>query len=493
MEKFTYGDLKRKPEGTAGLRVLFSVGEISDIIAYQGFTFLIFTFYSAVMRVNINAITVVYIIWTLWNSLNDVIFGTISDRSRFKKFLGGGRRGPYMRMMVLPLALIMVLLFLSPIEGVGEGAGETGLLLFKIGNIPFTVQSIYMLIVMIFFDTIYTIYSINHTSLYPEMFLTHKAREKAGAMRRVMMVFGLLVAFAVPTFIVDVYIPGDPESPSLAESLLQYRIAGIIFCVLIFITGIIHVIWGIREPPYDEMQKKTNLSWKDSFKHTIKNKNFMIFILCSSMNWFVFGLVPMIFPAYGQIVIGEPDAFKVTIILLVLFISSIPGVYFWAWLDKKLGSKEAFLVNMISWALCFIPLFFLTDYLSVLIVFVAMGFVFGGPPYFIDRNISNIADEDELRTGQRREASFYGVHAFIIRLATILNIISINIIFTFNGWGDLVEAAQGASSGGIQLLMSAFPLGAMIIGIIFLLLYKIGKKEADELQVKMRELHSLEE
>jgi GPH family glycoside/pentoside/hexuronide:cation symporter len=126
-------------------------------------------------------------------------------------------------------------------------------------------------------------------------------------------------------------------------------------------------------------------------------------------------------------------------------------------------------------------------------VMAVMGVVFGGPPYFIDRNISNIADEDELRTGQRREASFYGVHAFIIRLATILNILSINIVFTFNGWGDLVEAAQGASSFGIQMLMSAFPLGAMIIGIIFLSFYKIGKKESDELQLKMKDLHSLEQ
>jgi GPH family glycoside/pentoside/hexuronide:cation symporter len=145
------------------------------------------------------------------------------------------------------------------------------------------------------------------------------------------------------------------------------------------------------------------------------------------------------------------------------------------------------------WAATFIPLFFITDYYGVMAVFVVMGFVFGGPPYFIDRNISNIADEDELRTGQRREASFYGVHAFIIRLATILNIACVNIIFNFNGWGDLVEAAEGSNPFGIQMLMSAFPLGAMLIGMLFLYFYKINKKQADELQLKMKELHKLEE
>ncbi len=490
MAKFTYEDLKRKPEGSAALRFFFGIGEIPDLIAYQGFTFLIFTFYSAVMRVNVQAITVIYIIWTLWNSLNDVIFGTLSDRTRLKKFLGGGRRKPYMIMMLIPLSVIMVLLFTSPKAGLGSGG--TGLLLFSVGGIEFTIQSLYMLLVMLFFDTIYTIYSINHTSLYPEMFKTDKAREKAGALRRVLMVVGLLVAFAVPTFLVSDYIPGVDD---FETALFQYRMAGLIFGVLIFITILIHVIWGVREPPYEEMEQKENLSWRESIKHTVKNKKFMIFIFASMMNWAVFGMVPMIFPAYGDIVLtnvpGMDPGFMITLILLVLFIASIPGVFFWAWLDSKIGSKAAFMINMATWAVCFIPLFFLTDYFMVLTVMFIMGFVFGGPPYFIDRNISNIADEDELRTGQRREASFYGVHAFIIRLATILNIVAVNIVFTYNGWGDLIDAAAGANPLGIKILMSGFNLVAMIIGIVILAFFKLGKKEADELQVKIKELHSL--
>jgi len=497
MAKFTYQDLKQKPEGSAALRFFFGMGEIPDMIAYQGFTFLIFTFYSAVMRVEINAITVVYIIWTLWNSLNDVIFGTLSDRTRMKKFFGGGRRKPYMIMMLIPLSVIMILLFTCPITDVGSGPSETGLVMFTIGGIDFTIQSLYMLLTMLLFDTIYTIYSINHTSLYPEMFITHKAREKAGVMRRVLMVIGLLIAFAVPTFMVEKYIPADAGPGDFEKALFQYRLAGIIFAVLIFITVLVHVIWGVREPPYEEMKENKNLSWKESFKHTVKNGKFMIFVLCSMMNWFVFGLIPMIFPAYGQIVLtdipGTDPALMATMILLVLFVCSVPGVFFWAWLDSKLGSKKAFLINMACFALMFIPIIFLTNYFAVLGVFVIMGFIFGGPPYFIDRNISNLVDEDELKTGQRREASFYGVHAFVIRLAAILNIISINLVFTYNGWDDLVAAAEGADPTGIKMLMSVFNLVAMAIGIIFLLFYKLGKKEADELQVKMKELHSVKE
>ena len=497
MAKFTFEDLKRKPEGSGALRFFFGVGEIPDLIAYQGFTFLIFTFYSAVMRVNVHAITIIYIIWTLWNSLNDVIFGTLSDRTRLKKFLGGGRRKPYMIMMLIPLSVIMVLLFTAPKAGLGAYPAATGLVMFTVGGIEFTVQSLYMLLVMIFFDTIYTIYSINHTSLYPEMFKTDKAREKAGAVRRILMVIGLLVAFAVPTFVVKEYIPGVSN---FETALFQYRIAGLIFGGLIFITLLVHVIWGVREPPYEEMEQTENLSWKESFKHTVKNGKFMIFIFASMMNWAVFGMVPMIFPAYGEIVLtnipsieGFDIGFMVTLPLLVLFIASIPGVFFWSWLDSRIGSKAAFMINMAAWILCFIPLFFLTDYIMVMIVMTIMGLVFGGPPYFIDRNISNLADEDELQTGQRREASFYGVHAFIIRLATILNIVAVNIVFSYNGWSDLVDAAAGADPLGIRILMSGFNIVALILGMVFLAFYKLGKKEADALQVKIKELHKLEQ
>ena len=68
----------------------YGIGQFSDTIAIQMFVFYIFTFYYAVVGLDVNLITLVYILWSIWNSINDPLMGTLSDRmgSRW------GRRGP---------------------------------------------------------------------------------------------------------------------------------------------------------------------------------------------------------------------------------------------------------------------------------------------------------------------------------------------------------------------------------------------------------------
>jgi len=200
------------------LKLGYSIGEITDIIAYQGFSFLIFTFHAVIIGVSVSAITIVYIIWSIVNAFNDPILGAFSDRTK-KKILGGGRRRPWIASMVIPLGIIMVFLFTSPM-----------------GNE--LISAIYMCFIMCLFDTIYTAYSLNHTSLYPEMFPSDRAREEVGAARRIFMVFGLLIAFILPGFIVDEY-TGDPKI-----SIVQYQIAGLVYGLIIIITGLIHVKYG---------------------------------------------------------------------------------------------------------------------------------------------------------------------------------------------------------------------------------------------------------
>ncbi|MHA1673907.1 MAG: MFS transporter, partial [Promethearchaeota archaeon] len=136
------------------LNLGYSLGEIPDLIAYQGFSFLIFTFYSVTVGLSVNTVTIVFIIWSIFNAFNDPILGALSDKTRTTKF-GGGRRRPWIVSMLLPLPLVMVFLFTPPLNN-------------KI------LTAIYMGFIMIVFDTFYTTYSLNHTSLYPEMFQTDR-------------------------------------------------------------------------------------------------------------------------------------------------------------------------------------------------------------------------------------------------------------------------------------------------------------------------------
>jgi GPH family glycoside/pentoside/hexuronide:cation symporter len=446
------------------LNLGYAVGEISDMIAYQGFSFLIFTFYSVVIGLSVNIVTIVYIIWSIYNAFNDPVLGALSDRTKTTRF-GGGRRRPWIIAMLFPLSLCMFFLFTPPMPSI-------------YGDI---LTAVYMGFIMMLFDTFYTAYSLNHTSLYPEMFLTDKARQETGMARRIIMVVGLIIAFALPGVFIGEYI-GDTET-----TIMQYRTAGIVMGIIIFITILIHIKTGIREPSVEKIKEKQVLSFKDSLKLTFKNKKFIIFVVASTTCWYVFALLPLLMSIYVAAVLEKTDAMSTTLLLLIAFISSIPGVMIWSKIDAKVGSKTGMLIAMLFWAASFIPLLFVKDYMIALICMIFIGIGLGGAPYFIDRNISNIADEDALKTNNRREASYFGVHAVFIRLAAILVILSVNIVFNYSGW-EVIDISTVTSDQvfGVQLLMSVFPAVALLIGTLFLQKFSIGKKEQAELQKMLK-------
>ncbi len=472
-----------KLEVPFGRNLAFGVGEIADQLAYQGFTFTIFTFYFSVMKLDARYITIVFILWSIYNAFNDPILGSLSDRTRTRKIFGGRRR-PWMIVAAVPLAIVMFLLFTPP---GGQVAGG-----YAIGTI------IYMLFIMCLFDTVYTAFSINRTSLYPELFRTDKAREEVGALRRILMVIALLLAFIMPTLIISDMTLENPLS-EFVDIKWQYQLTGIIFGVIILVTILINVLWGAKEAPYEEMEKKQPLKLWESLKVSLKNKKFVIFALCSTMNWYVFGLIPTIMPIYVKSVVDTTNDWlyvaleslgelRVSIPLVLAFVMSIFGVLFWSFIDRKIGSKLGFILSMSLWAAVLIPLIFIKSYLGILIIMALNGIGLGGSPYFIDRHISNIADEDEVRTGQRREGSYYGVHALFVRLSTILSIGSVAIVLTTNGWAVYDPAVvTDQIRFGLQSLMSLFPAGALLIGIVILIFYPLGKKEVMKLQAKLQE------
>ncbi|MHA1491583.1 MAG: hypothetical protein ACTSRI_18255 [Promethearchaeota archaeon] len=63
--------MKDRENKTSKKAVFFSFGQLADLTAYQTFTFLVFTFYYAVVGINIVLISIGFIIWSVWNSLND--------------------------------------------------------------------------------------------------------------------------------------------------------------------------------------------------------------------------------------------------------------------------------------------------------------------------------------------------------------------------------------------------------------------------------------
>ncbi len=442
----------------------YGIGQISDITAYQTFSFLVFTFYFAVVGINVILITIGFIIWSIWNSLNDPFIGYLSDRTHTK----WGRRIPYIMLSLIPLAFLVFLLFLPP-----KTFGITG----QIANF------IYFLIVIILFELFFTMYDLNYTALFPELFIDLEERTKANIFRQYFLIIGLFMAFILPGLFISDY--SDPKS------LAQYQTFGIIVAFVIIVPGLFFLKFSPKEKKEFQDDYKDAPGFFGSIKMCLKSKSFKWYIPAEIANWYVYGMLPAIVPLYGKFVLGITDTLILSMLLAFSFISvAIFMNILWKPLVQKIGPRKSWLISMSIFIATLAPLMFIQDAITGLIVFFLIGIGMSGSIYIIDIIISDICDEDELITGVRSEGAYYGVNMFLMHLSTVLVFATISLVFTNVGWAVFEpESVTSEVIFGLRALMFIFPAIALAIALLVIYKYPLDGEKLEKIKTELQKLH----
>ncbi len=451
---------REKPRFIAMLAYGFA--QLSDITAYQGFTIYVFTFYYTIVIHDINYITFGYIIWSIWNSFNDPLMGYISDRTNTR----WGRRRPYIILSIIPLAIVMVLLFTPPIEATT---------LVKFG---------YFVLIICLFELFYTMFNLNHTCLFPEIFLDPVDRIKAMNIKQIIGIVGLICAFLLPTFIVT-----DTADPSFFP---LYKYVGLLLGAFVILGAIIFLIWAPRERiEFSRDYQLTPSFWK-SLRIAVKNKSFMWFIVVEVSNWYVFGILPTIAPLYGKFVLHITESFYLGLLLGISFICGAFFINIWKIIVKKIGPRKTWMISQFCWILSLIPLLFINSFFQGIIFFIFIGIGLSGSMLNIDLILGDVVDEDEFVTGRRSEGGYWGVTAFFMRLAAILVILTINIVFTSVGWQVFDPKLDPSQVElGLRLLISVCPICFLSIGILGMYFYPLHGKRLKEVRDGLEEIHRI--
>lgn len=426
-------------------KLLFSTGDLSTSIPLA-----ILMFFQLYFLTDVAQLRPDYAGWAvgiprIWDAINDPLFGLISDRIRTR----WGRRRVLLLFGSVPLGLSFIFMWIvPPMEQLG--------------------LAFYYAIVFIIFDTAFTIVHVGYNSLTPEMTADYDERSSLNGYRMVFSITGTLGAIILAT-VLGWYI-SDPR--------MLFTILGTGLGIISIIPPLI-VFKITQERPVDQLPEP--LSFKDSLIQTLSNKPFRKVMGLYLMSWTTASVIAAVLVYFANYYLKVPDQANYFVLVAQgSAIAFIPlSVKVSQWTDKR----RSFILGTISWAVVLLAIFMIHPHQIGLAYLLAGLSGFGiATAYVIPWSmIPDVVEFDQLRTGQRREGSFYAFASFFQKLATGAALWAMGQTLSLTGYitpeisGELpVQPASAIQA--IRIFIGPVPVILLIVAILFAWRYPISRE-----------------
>lgn len=400
----------------------------------------------------------VWLLFGIWNAINDPLFGHISDRTRSRL----GRRIPYIRYGAPLYALFFIACWLN---WPGTRSNQTAMFLQLFG-------------LLFFFDALYTAVA---TSLYImpyEMAVSNKARSSIFIWKIIFQV----IPTAVPLVLIPQIQPGPGQD---AGPFRMFMVAfGIVGGLIVLFSTFFY-----SEKHFQQQEEQFPLfrSVIDCFR----NRSFVIFEVISFTIIYVQA-------ALMQGVLYYFDELKVPgmPIFAALGLGIVIGVFLWIRQRDRWGVKRSVQYWCLSFAVgCALVMIFGHYLIPTAAAFFLFGIGFAGGMYLVPLMNGDVIDMDEHMTGLRREGMYAGVNSFVTKPAiSIAQAAFLGIIGWFGYDQTLAKGMQSASAQtGILVGWMAVP--AVLLGLcaLAMFLYPLHGDKWNSIKRDLAEKHARKE
>jgi len=362
------------------------------------------------------------------------------------------------------LALTFILVWFAPVK-----AGQQGLFWW-------------MLVTMLLYDTGYTIIGLVYSALLPEVSESDAERNGLQISSSLFGLLGTLLGFLIPDFF-------RPKAGT-SLSFLPLQMAMIALAVVAMLLIIATTLKVKERPEFHLVDKPLKLF--DAIKYTFTSWAFLVLVCANFMSILISSIVT------GSLFYVADYVLKVPTINLLawLFIPLIIGVPITNLIRQKLGvvGAQQFLLVIAGIGLLLIMLV----PTNLIYVCVALaGFGLSGPQTLTNVLFAQVADEDELRSGVRREGAFFGINALITKPAQSIALALSPFILEATGFitrqqnqGEIFLNQPASAILGIKIIVGLIPGIALLIGALILTQYPLRGKRLEEMQQRILELHA---
>ncbi len=184
------------------------------------------------------------------------------------------------------------------------------------------------------------------------------------------------------------------------------------------------------------------------------------------------------------------------VLLIYLFVPLSLGIPLANLAVKKMGLVTSQIIYLVISGIGLASIGFVPKPLIVVSLIVA-GLGLSGQQTITYNILGLVIDEDELRTGTRREGSYFGANALLTKPAQSLALFLTAFILEQSGFitramnnGVISLNQPAAALFGIRSIVGLIPGVAMIIGAVIMLFFPIKGKRLVQLKEKIMVLHA---
>lgn len=337
------------------------------------------------------------------DGIADPLVAYFSDRSKSKL----GRRRPYILYGSVPLTLTFILIWFPPVNGES------------------ILNFVYLTFMLSLFFIFFTIVVGPYLSLIGEITKTKQERINITTMQGITQILGVMIAEAGSGLIINYY---------------DFKVMGIVLGLIALSTIILTPIF-VREDPKNIHHE--NIKLFSSIKMTLTNKNFVYYLIGYSTIYFGINTLTISMPYISEGLLNstaESSGLLIAgaFVVALLFSPLIPKI------TLKLGKRSTFNIAAIMFAtlLVLTGLFGVVfNNLAATIIIMAAGIPLAIMFVVPNAMVADIAENDGIINGQKREGMFFGAQGLIIKL--VIGFSSLITPFIFSIFGNSISNPLG--------------------------------------------------
>ena len=384
----------------------------------------------------------------IFDAVTDPLIASLSDRSKNPK----GRRIPFMKVAAIPFAIITVLVFCAPIAK----------------NSPINIA--WVLGFLILFYLFMTMYCTPYNALISEFGKTQEDRMYISTAISLTFFFGTMIAY-LPFVLAGVLRGFGIDFP------WSYRICFIVLAVFAMICMLVPA-FKLNEKDFVDAEPSDTNTFK-SLGKTFKNKEFLKFSASDIAYFIALTLFQTGLPFFVKVSMELDEAYTMYFLggMTVLSACFYPIV---SGLVRKFGKKKLVITGFLGLALAYVVTALigiipgLTGIIPGILICVIAAFPMALLGIIPQSIVADVAEEDSIVTGEKREGMFFAARTFAMKLGQSVAMLVFTSLAVLGTTQDLKSNDLTASPIGLRII-AIVAVVFCVLGAVILALYNEKK------------------